>query len=130
MTTTTFPNQKETANSCHQLSDVNARTDQEANSIFAYPQNEGLFSTDADFPQTKETSLSQLHYSDPCDILAQTGFVPKVIEIPDEEFRKTVEDSLKGGHLDNPGQKGRIGVVSCSIGHRIDKDGTWRIIHK
>lgn len=84
MTTTTFPNQKETANSCHPLSDVNA----------------------------------------------QTGFVPKVIEIPDEEFRKTIEDSLKGGHLDNPGQMGRIGVVSCSIGHRIDKDGTWRMIHK
>lgn len=124
MTATTFPNQKETVNNCHQQSDVDIRTNQKENSIFAYLQNEGLFSKEMGSLQTKETSLSQLRYSDPDDILAQIEFVPKVIEIPDEVLRKAIEDSLKGGHSDNPGQMGHIGVVSNSIGHRIDKDGT------
>lgn len=90
MTTTISPNQKETLNNCHLQSDVDVRTDQKENSNFAYLQNKGSSSTERGFPQIKETSLSQLHCSDPDDILAQIGFVPKVIEIPDDVWQKII----------------------------------------
>lgn len=59
--------------------------------IFAYLRNEGLFSKEMDSQQTGETSSLQVHYNNPDDILNQIGFVPSVIEIPDEVYRKIIE---------------------------------------
>ncbi|WP_301704055.1 hypothetical protein [uncultured Parabacteroides sp.] len=124
MITTCFPIGKERVNNLCQTFDASAQKVQEEKTIYTYHQNEELSSKETGSLQIEERSLLQSRYSDPDDILVQIGFVPKVIEIPDEMFRKAIEDSLEGGHLDSPGQMGRNGLVSCSTEHRIDKDGT------
>lgn len=107
MTTADFPIEKEIVHNCYQKFGVSVQTIQEGSSIFAYPQNGGLSSKEMGSQQKEEISLSQLHYSAPYDILNQIGFVPRVIEIPDEVWRKIIEDSPGRGHLDNSGSMGQ-----------------------
>lgn len=76
--------------------------------IFAYLRNEGLFSKETDSQQTGETSSQQVHYNNPDDILNRIGFVPSVIEIPDEVYQKIIEVAATSNRGDNPGKKGRI----------------------
>ncbi|MBD9165886.1 MAG: hypothetical protein EGQ00_02375 [Parabacteroides johnsonii] len=110
MTTTTFPNQKETVNNCHQQSDVDVRTVQKVNSTFAYPQNEELFSIDVDLRQKEGTFLQQLHCNDFDDIAVRIKANPRIVTIPVDLLEKLAADSSLKGHLDSSGEMGHNGI--------------------
>ncbi|GKH21825.1 hypothetical protein CE91St9_34330 [Bacteroides thetaiotaomicron] len=76
---------------------VDAQTVHGESSTCAYHQNEELSSKVKDSQQTKETSSQQVHYNNYDDIFAQIGFVPSVLEIPDEVHRIIIEAAESRG---------------------------------
>ena len=93
----------------HQPLNAGGQTIPQEFSIDGCPQNGESSSKEKDTRQTKETSSRRLHYSNLDDILAQTKLNPKIVTIPDDQLKKVVDDFLKGGHLDSPGEMGRNG---------------------
>ena len=78
-------------------------------SNFVYPPNAESSSILAEFSRQLEDLLRPWHYTNPDGRLVPLTDRPIVIEIPDEIFQ-LMEDSCKGGHLDNPGPMGRSGT--------------------
>lgn len=74
-------------------------------------RNEKLSSINRDVQQTGETSLLLSRCNNLDDILAWVKLNPKIVTIPDDQLKKAAEDFLKGGHLDNPGERGVMGRV-------------------
>lgn len=108
---------------CAQDAEINLQE----NSTVAYPQSEGLSSKDEDFRQTMDTSLLPVHCNNLDDMSAAVKAGAKLIEIPDEVWRKVVEDFATRGHLDNPGNLGRNGkelLLEFSIGCKGCEDDT------
>ena len=94
---------------CHQPVNAGEQTIHRGSSIGVCPRNEELSSMDRGVQQTGETSLLLSRCNNLDEILARIKLNPKIVAIPDDQLKKAAEDFLKGGHLDNPGERGRNG---------------------
>lgn len=116
METECFSTDKGNVNNSHRPSCISDRKDQKESPIVAYHQNEESFSKEKGFQQIEGTFSQQLHCCNPDEVLAQIGFVPKVVEIRDDKWRKVIADSLEEGYLDNPGDWGQNGEADLLSG--------------
>ncbi len=93
----------------HQPLKAGEQTIHRESSTGVCPRDEELSSIDRGVQQTGETSLSLSRCNNLDDILARIKLNPKIVTISDDWQKKTTEDFLKGGHLDNPRERGRNG---------------------
>ena len=95
----------------HQLVDAGEQTIYRGSFTGVCPRNEELSSINRDVQQTGGTSLLLSRCNNLDDILARIKLNSKIVTIPDDQLKKAAEDFLKGGHLDNPGERGVMGRV-------------------
>lgn len=93
----------------HQPVNAGEQTIHRESSTGVCPRDEELSSIDRGVQQTGETSLSLSRCNNLDDMLARIKLNPRIVTIPDDWQKKATEDFLKGGHLDNPGERGRNG---------------------
>lgn len=96
------------------------RTVPAKSSTSAYLQNKELSSTVKDSQQTKETSSQQVHYNNFDDIFARIGFVPIVLEIPDEVYRIIIEVAESRGRPDMVGRRKMLDSLCDYCNHSIE----------
>jgi len=58
------------------------------------------------------TKLMRKHCSVLDDAFAQLRSGSKTVTIPNDLWKEIMDEALKGGHPDNPGEKGALGVIS------------------
>ncbi|MFR3027205.1 MAG: hypothetical protein ACLTNA_22080 [Bacteroides thetaiotaomicron] len=96
------------------------RTVPAKSSTSACLQNEELSSTVKDSQQTKEISSKQVHYNNYDDIFARIGFVPSVLEIPDEVYRIIIEVAESRGRPDMAGRRKMLDSLCDYCNHSIE----------